>query len=46
MKYLSPQIAKMAKQKVNRGLAKRNISCGIFQDVGKDKFYKSQTKSD
>ena len=38
MKYLSPQIQKMAKQKINKGLAKPNISCGIFQDIGSDKY--------
>ena len=38
MKYLSPQIQKMAKQKLNKGLAKRNVSCGIFQELGNDKY--------
>ena len=38
MKYLSSQIEKMAKLRTTKSLAKKNISCGIFQDVGTDKY--------
>jgi len=36
MKYLSPEIAKMAKKEPEKSLAKKGVSCGIFQDVGED----------
>ena len=33
MKYLSPEIATLSKNfDVSKSLAKRNVSCGIFQD--------------
>lgn len=43
MNYLSPQIAKMAKRVPEKSLAKKGISCGIFQDVGEDP-HKNQLK--
>lgn len=36
MKYLNPQIEKLAKSK-QRTLAKQQISCGIFQDLEPNK---------
>jgi len=36
MKYLSPEIEKMVKKIPEKSLAKKAISCGIFQDVGED----------
>lgn len=36
MKYLSPEIAKMAKKVPEKTLINKGTSCGIFQDVGKD----------
>lgn len=36
MKYLSPQIAQMSKNKPEKSLVKKGTSCGIFQDVGKE----------
>ena len=47
MNYLSPQIAKMAKKVPQKSLAKKGISCGIFQDVGEDphKDHSKQKKS-
>ncbi|MDG1805340.1 hypothetical protein [Flavicella sp.] len=32
MKYLSPDIEKLAKSTSNKSLAKPGVSCGIFQD--------------
>lgn len=32
MKYLSPEIAKLAKSQSKKSLAKLGTSCGIFQD--------------
>ncbi len=40
MKYLSPEIAKLAIKVPEKSLAKKGISCGIFQDVGEDPHYK------
>lgn len=34
MKFLSPHIAKLAKKSSEKKLAKLNVSCGIFQDLG------------
>lgn len=34
MNYLSPQIAKIAKNNSERSLVKRVVSCGIFQELG------------
>ncbi len=36
MKYLNPQIEKLAKKNVNKSLIKKGISCGIFQELGVD----------
>jgi len=32
MKYLTPDIAKLAKNHSKKSLAKPGVSCGIFQD--------------
>ncbi len=32
MKFLSPDIAKLAKSHSNKSLARPGVSCGIFQD--------------
>jgi len=32
MNYLSPEIARHAKNRSNKSLAKLGVSCGIFQD--------------
>lgn len=34
MNYLSPQIAKTAKNAPRKSLVKRVVSCGIFQELG------------
>ena len=36
MNYLNPQIAQLVKKKPQKTLVNKGISCGIFQDVGKD----------
>lgn len=36
MNYLSPQIAKIAKNTSRKSLVKRVVSCGIFQELGVD----------
>ncbi|WP_198283131.1 hypothetical protein [Aquimarina agarilytica] len=36
MKYLNPQIEKLAKKNVEKSLVKKGISCGIFQELGVD----------
>lgn len=36
MKYLSPQIAKIAKRTSGKSLVKRVVSCGIFQELGEN----------
>lgn len=36
MKYLSPLIAQLAKNKPEKSLAKKGTSCGIFQDLGNE----------
>jgi|TARA_R110001592_G_scaffold231209_1_gene488365 hypothetical protein len=39
MKYLTPEIEALSKDfEVTKSLAKRNVSCGIFQDYGKDSY--------
>tara|TARA_R110000868_G_scaffold4211_10_gene26553 strand:+ start:9648 stop:9806 length:159 start_codon:yes stop_codon:yes gene_type:complete len=35
MIYLSPEIEALAKRKKEKSLIKKEISCGIFQDYGK-----------
>ncbi len=38
MKYLSPEIAALSKKfDVSKSLAKRSVSCGIFQDCDNTK---------
>ncbi|WP_199271507.1 hypothetical protein [Cellulophaga sp. L1A9] len=36
MTYLSPEIEALAKRKVTPSLIKKENSCGIFQDYGKE----------
>ena len=36
MKYLTPEIAALTKVKPSKTLFKRNVSCGIFQDLGEE----------
>ncbi len=36
MKYLNPQIEKLAKKNAKKSLVKKGISCGIFQELGVD----------
>ena len=36
MKYLSPLIAQLSKNKQEKSLAKKGTSCGIFQDLGEE----------
>ncbi len=36
MNYLSPYIKKMSQLKSKKSLAKKGISCGIFQDLNED----------
>jgi hypothetical protein len=39
MKYLTPEIEALSKDfEVTKSLTKRNVSCGIFQDCGKDSY--------
>ncbi|WP_322929862.1 hypothetical protein [Arenibacter sp. GZD-96] len=36
MQFLSPQIASLIKKKKEKSLIKKENSCGIFQDYGKN----------
>lgn len=36
MKYLSPLIAQLSKNKPEKSLVNKGISCGIFQDLGEE----------
>ncbi len=36
MQFLSPQIASLIKNKKEKSLIKKENSCGIFQDYGKN----------
>jgi len=38
MTYLSPQIEALAKRKKEESLIKKENSCGIFQDYGKESY--------
>tara|TARA_R110000868_G_scaffold3285_4_gene21471 strand:- start:1117 stop:1269 length:153 start_codon:yes stop_codon:yes gene_type:complete len=44
MTYLSPEIEALAKRKKEESLVKKENSCGIFQDYGKE--YYEQSSSD
>jgi hypothetical protein len=47
MKYLSPDIAKLAKGISDKKLAKLGTSCGIFQDCFDNEFkYKKPNKTE
>nr|WP_299382162.1 hypothetical protein [Allomuricauda sp.] len=35
MQFLNPEIESLVKKKSSSSLIKRQISCGIFQDLGK-----------
>lgn len=38
MTYLSPEIEALAKRKERNSLIKKENSCGIFQDYGKESY--------
>ncbi len=39
MKYLTPEIEALSKNfDVSKSLVKRNVSCGIFQDISEDTY--------
>tara|TARA_R110002051_G_scaffold30845_3_gene71002 strand:+ start:7730 stop:7882 length:153 start_codon:yes stop_codon:yes gene_type:complete len=44
MTYLSPEIEALAKKKKEESLIKKENSCGIFQDYGKE--YYTESSSD
>jgi hypothetical protein len=46
MTYLSPEIEALAKRKESASLVKKENSCGIFQDYGKENFKNSSVHDD
>jgi len=46
MKYLTPEIEALTKEKPSKSLARTNVSCGIFQDCNyneeRPKLYQQQ----
>jgi hypothetical protein len=46
MQFLNKEIESLAKRKKSRSLMKKQISCGIFQDLGTEELDSKKMKSE